>query len=176
MLEPQSQKQAGDFLNSIDPKLTGQALESLAFGQLPKTKSPKTKWSQHTHRLWDKVGILISSICFVHCLVSPLLVFTLPTLYLSFHNPFFHIVIALLVIPVGAFAFWQGYRLHHQSIVLALGLPGLMLVTTAAILPHWVQHLFGHITLNVFGSVLLISAHVLNRRSCACRKHPKTKT
>lgn len=123
----------------------------------------------HEHSFWDKVGIAVSSVCFLHCLLTPFWALSLPFISSSFHHPLFHIVIALMVLPVGIYAFWQGYREHHQKRVLFLGIPGLVIVAGVAFVPHDWIHLVGHIQVNVVGSLLLIAAHILNRRACRCQ-------
>ncbi len=126
----------------------------------------------HKHRLFDRIGISISSLCFIHCLITPFLAFGFPFLVTSFHHPLFHVVIALFVLPVGSYAFWQGYQDHGQKRILAFGIPGLLIISLAAFLPDQVLHLVGHTSINVFGSILLITAHYLNNRACRCEhKH-----
>lgn len=116
----------------------------------------------------DQVGMLISTLCAIHCVATPLLVFSVPMLAYSFHHPLFHIGIAALVVPVGVWAFWRGYRRHHRKDILALGVLGLSVVGLAAVLPHAWMHIIGHTPLTILGSAVLILAHWLNRRSCLC--------
>ena len=120
---------------------------------------------------WDKVGIFISSLCMVHCLLTPLLVFSFPVLAMSFHAPWFHWLIALIVVPVGVIAFIRGYLKHRNLWVPILGCLGLMIVMFALFIPHEVLHLIGHIQTTLIGSILLLTAHVVNQYSCRCGHH-----
>lgn len=127
-------------------------------------------FEQTTDR-WDKVGIFLSSLCAIHCLAAPLVVLFLPVLGSFFENEMVHMIMALFVVPVGALAFWSGYRHHRQIKLFSLGLVGLLLVGGSPFAPHEVVDLFGHDVLTIVGSFCLIVAHVLNRRACLCHKH-----
>lgn len=121
--------------------------------------------------LWDKIGIFLSSLCAIHCLVTPLLVFALPVMGDLFEHEWMHIGMALLVVPVGLFAFWSGYKHHKQQGVFALGALGLLMVGGAAVAPHsWVEF-FGYDLVTMLGGLILVVAHILNRRACLCHRH-----
>lgn len=126
---------------------------------------------KRSHSFWDQVGITVSSLCFLHCAITPVLLLTLPWMGEHFHSHYFHVFIFVLVLPIGLYAFFQGYGHHRKTKVLWLGIPGLLLVTTAAFLPHEISEMIGEELLTVFGSVLLIAAHYFNRRSCRIHKH-----
>lgn len=130
-------------------------------------------FAEKTER-WDKIGLFLSSLCALHCLATPLLVLALPVLGDVFHEEWVHILMALFVVPVGLYAFWSGYKHHHQVQVFGLGIAGLVLVSGASLLPHQVHEVvefYGHDILTIVGSVFLIVAHILNRRACLCHKH-----
>ncbi len=124
---------------------------------------------KRSHSFWDQVGMMVSSLCFVHCVVTPIFILSLPWLGEYFHDPLFHIFIFLLVVPIGLYAFFQGYSHHKNKSVLALGIPGLFAVGLGAFVPERIAHQIGHESLTIVGSILLISAHYINRR--VCRKH-----
>ena len=111
----------------------------------------------------------VSSICFVHCMATPLVLLSLPALGEYFDDPIFHIIIFLMVVPVGLYAFLQGYRHHRQKPVLLLGIPGLLIVGFGAFLPHQYVPGFAREIITILGSLLLIAAHAINRK--ACRTH-----
>lgn len=120
---------------------------------------------------WDRVGIFLSSVCAVHCLVTPLLLLTLPVMGEVFGSHWVHPLMAVTILPVGLYAFWSGYKHHKQAKVLSLGVVGLSMIAAAAVLPHeWVE-VMEHDVVTIFGSLLLVAAHVLNRRACLCHKH-----
>jgi hypothetical protein len=120
---------------------------------------------------WDKWGMFFSSLCALHCLITPLLVLSLPFLGEAFENPWVHIGMAIFVVPVGTYAFWSGFKHHKKIGLLVMGLVGVTLVGGASIAPHsWIDF-FGHNVVTIFGSCLLVLAHFLNRRACLCHRH-----
>jgi MerC mercury resistance protein len=130
----------------------------------------------HTYINLDKLGMLLSSLCAIHCVLTPLIILSVPMMaryYLA--HPYFHGIFAGLILPVGVAAFVSGYRHHHNAKVFWLGIPGLLIVSVAPILVHnfgFVRGFpFNETTIMVAGSVLVIWAHWLNRRSCACDLH-----
>lgn len=127
-----------------------------------------------TRRLADRLGICLSALCLVHCLLTPVLILLLPSLQLvdahgaegGHAHETFHLAL-LLVLPILAvMAFIPGYRRHGDKRVFAWAAPGLILVALVAIFFEdisWTGSL-----ISVAGSLMLIRAHVINRRLCAC--------
>ncbi len=131
----------------------------------------KAFFSKHSHSFWDQIGMTVSSICFFHCMATPVLLLTLPWLGEYFDDPIFHIFIFFMVVPIGLYAFLQGYRHHRKATVLVLGLPGLLIVGAGAFLPHaWVPG-FSREAITVIGSLFLITAHAINRKACRTHKY-----
>ena len=121
---------------------------------------------------FDKLGIGLSFLCAVHCVVTPLVILSLPIMaryYLA--NGWFHFFIALFIIPVGIFAFYSGFRHHRNMWVFVLGIPGLFLIGIVPFLVHQLYLPLNEPLMMVVGSGLLITAHVINRRSCGCAVH-----
>jgi hypothetical protein len=121
---------------------------------------------------WDRWGILLSSLCAIHCLVTPILLLSLPVLGAYFQSQMVHVVMALFVVPVGAFAFWSGYKHHKKINLLAMGFVGLSLVGGAPLVHDFFNvELIREDIMTIFGSAILIGAHLLNRRACQCHEH-----
>lgn len=126
---------------------------------------------------WDRWGIFLSSLCAIHCLVTPFLILALPVLGGYFENELVHIIMALFVVPVGVFAFWSGYKHHKKMYLLVMGFVGLSLVGGAPLVHDFLHMEHLHIDhaheelMTIIGSVTLIVAHVLNRRACQCDDH-----
>lgn len=129
---------------------------------------------------WDRFGLFLSGLCAVHCMVTPFLVAFMPLLAERFEAPWVHVAMALFVVPVGVYAFWSGFKHHHDKKILLIGLVGLLLVGGAALFPltpfdlghdHSEFSFFSEETVTIIGSFLLITAHLLNRRACACHSH-----
>ncbi|MFM6928414.1 MAG: MerC domain-containing protein [Bdellovibrio sp.] len=132
--------------------------------------SKHQEFEEETDR-WDKIGIFLSTLCAIHCLVTPLLVLVLPVLGQAFEASWVHWVMAVVILPVGVFAFWSGYKHHQQGKVFTLGILGLSLVAAGSILPHEMVEIWEHDMVTILGSILLVIAHVLNRRACQCDTH-----
>lgn len=120
---------------------------------------------------WDRIGIFLSALCAVHCVVAPILILVAPFYFYSLEHPVVHILFAAIVVPVGLLSFIKGYQQHHQWKVLAVGGVGLGLILLMAVIPHQALHKMGHTQITLLASFLLIVAHVLNRKSCLC--HPR---
>ncbi len=122
---------------------------------------------------WDRWGIGLSFLCTIHCLVTPFVILSLPILaryYVS--HPFFHLLLALMIVPVGFLAFYSGFRHHASPWALILGVPGLLIVAGVPYLAHVLLWSINETALMISGSVLLISAHLINRKACrSCVHH-----
>lgn len=125
--------------------------------------------SAHSHRFWDRLGMGFSTLCAVHCAATPLLLLAFPLAGELMENELIHWGLAAFVIPIGAAAFYQGYRHHRQSLVPVLGGVGLLLIAGALLLPEGLIDELLHHAITLIGSLFLIAAHWRNRR--ACRHH-----
>ncbi len=136
-------------------------------------------------RSYDYLGVILSTLCGVHCLVTPLLILYLPVVGHSMQSPWFHTAMILFV----AFTFHQSiykhFKIHKSKLTLGLGLSGLVFFAIGylnELMHHSEEHgnRYGHhevhndetamIYLAIIGAVLLISAHILNIRKCKCLK------
>lgn len=115
----------------------------------------------------------LSLLCAIHCILTPLVMLSLPIMarYLLM-SPLFHVLLGLLILPVGIFSFYVGYGHHHRSVVLWLGVPGLLLVCFAPLVAHGLGMAIYETPWMILGSALLISAHWINRKTCEkCDAH-----
>lgn len=118
----------------------------------------------------DLAGATASGICLIHCLLTPLLISLFPGIlsYLP-GETWFHRVLAGGIVLLGAAAFAPGYRLHRRKPLLALVGIGIALILVVAwfgeSLPQPLE-----LPLSVSGSLMLVTAHLLNRSFCRqCR-------
>lgn len=123
--------------------------------------------------VWDRLGLTLSFVCLIHCLATPLILISLPLLakYYLLH-PYFHLLMAALIIPIAGMAFYSGFKHHHKKMVFILGIPGLFLITFVPWLAHGTNiHISEFIFVSV-GSVLMMIAHLMNYRYCRqCSSH-----
>ncbi|MFT4652840.1 MAG: hypothetical protein ACJA0G_001825 [Kangiellaceae bacterium] len=111
----------------------------------------------------DRVGVWITSLCALHCLLLPILIPLAPLIASSFvAEAWFERVILSGSILVGFAALFIGFHKYHRQLY-----PIYSLVLGALI--YWNKHMFGEayepITIAV-GALLIIAAHVANLRLC----------
>jgi hypothetical protein len=116
----------------------------------------------------DNLGILLSSICAVHCALLPILILVFPavSIFLSDREELTHILIFVFTLPAVFFAFYSMLRIHGEKTPLYFILPGLALVFIGTFVVHSVV---GHIWEPLFvvvGSLLMLRGHLLNKRHC----------
>jgi hypothetical protein len=115
----------------------------------------------------DIVGIGLSGLCMVHCLVFPLLVSFSPAILRGLPgDDATHRVLAIGIALAGGLAFRSGYKVHRKGWILALFLLGIALISAAAALGEAVLSAYGETGITVCGSLLLITAHWCNRSFC----------
>jgi hypothetical protein len=123
--------------------------------------------NQRFSEFWDKLGIGLSVICLLHCLLLPVVILSLPIMmrfYLG--NPLIHLGLALLVVPVGFISFIRGYRHHRKALPLVLGGLGIALISLTPFLVHVLKFGLPENGILISGSVILITAHLQNRKFC----------
>ena len=108
----------------------------------------------------DVVGAIISGVCLVHCLAGPLLLLLgLTSLgHSHFEEQSIHFT---FIAPILFFAAWsipKGLKSHHQPIPAILTVVGFSLVMVALMMT---EH---DLIFSVVGSVLLVIAHLYNRK------------
>ena len=114
-------------------------------------------------RTLDRLGILVTGICFVQCLATPVLLVLAPTLFgtlLDGHH--FHFLLLFLILPVSGVALFLGCTKHRNLSVIAAGIGGLTFVCLAAWLGYEVLGRSGEMAMTLTGSALLALAHILN--------------
>ncbi|MGE0764402.1 MAG: MerC domain-containing protein [Bdellovibrionales bacterium] len=123
----------------------------------------------------DWLGLGLSGLCTLHCLALPFLISLLPAVEALDHHGYFHLVMAILIVPLGMIAFWRGYRQHKQVWVLLVGMLGLALITVGLLKTSANEHSPLNSTntlLTVLGSIALMFTHYqnwrLSRRCLAC--------
>ncbi len=114
---------------------------------------------------WDRLGIWISGLCAIHCLLMPVVIATLPLWSSTLHlHAWTHLVFAALLIPVTVFAVRGAYQAHRPQSILVLLVSGLVLVVGAALF-HETLGEVGEALVTLVGSVLLIVGHWRNWRT-----------
>lgn len=83
----------------------------------------------------DRIGVVASTICAIHCAVAPILLLFLPAFGRIWAHPASHALAAVLVIPLAFFAIRKGYRLHRKKRVATFAAIGMILIIAGAFAP-----------------------------------------
>lgn len=120
--------------------------------------------------LIDRAGISISGICAVHCMITPVLIATIPSLGGIFSHLWIHLVILAFATPVAIYAFiFQG----ESRKITAFAVCGLLILFLAVGMEIFSHSLEAHLTanipsphmLNIIGGLILGVSHFLNVHS-----------
>ena len=116
---------------------------------------------------WDALGITSSLACAIHCAVLPMILSTLPVFGINIvDNVAFEYFMIVLAFCIGCYSFWHGYRKHHHSFIpLVIFCFGILLLFAKQL---WHAYQLWLLPLAV---ILIISAHLLNYRSCRVHNH-----
>ncbi|OSZ81228.1 hypothetical protein CAP36_08335 [Chitinophagaceae bacterium IBVUCB2] len=116
---------------------------------------------------WDALGIGASLACAIHCALLPLFLTSLPLFGINIiHNIFFEVFMILLALAIGSYSLYHGYRKHHHSIVpLSLFFAGFSFLVLKQLFAHYQTWLL------IPGVLLIVTAHILNYKSCRVHDH-----
>jgi hypothetical protein len=120
-------------------------------------------------KIIDNLGITISSVCAIHCLLLPAIFIIAPYSFLASHE--FHEALIYFILPCAAVAFVLGCRKHGDLKVAIMGSLGIMLLASSILL-HEIFHAEEHseelitVLITIAGSVMLILSHMRNRKLC----------
>lgn len=122
-------------------------------------------------RQLDRLAILLSGVCVLHCLLTPAALALLPLLTLGIGGEdHFHELMLWVVLPVSTLGLGLGWRQHRHNGILLLGVASMALLAFAG---TWGHHHLPHAAeaaLTVVGSLSLAAAHVLNFRRLRHRR------
>ncbi|PKB13980.1 MerC mercury resistance protein [Novosphingobium kunmingense] len=112
----------------------------------------------------DRVGVLLSGLCAVHCLASLMLVAGLGLGGGWLLAPAIHRIGLALAIAVGAMTLVVGAIRHRDPVPLHAGAVGLALMTLALFVGHGAEEAI----LTIAGVSVLAYAHLRNIRAGSC--------
>ena len=120
-------------------------------------------------KIIDNLGITISSVCAVHCVLLPAIFIIAPYSFLASHE--FHEALIYFILPCAAIAFVLGCRKHGDLKVAVMGTLGVILLASS-LLFHEIFHAEEHseelitVLITIAGSIMLILSHLRNRKLC----------
>lgn len=114
-------------------------------------------------RQLDKIAVLLSGACVIHCLLIPVALIVTPAIggHLLGAETTTHWFILGVAAPVSAVALGAGYKRHGHGVTVWLGLAGLLVMLLG------VSHLFGRTfeaPVTLLGVAMVALAHLLNVR------------
>jgi hypothetical protein len=122
--------------------------------------------------LWDKLGIGISGVCAIHCLLVPVLITMLPLWdFATVMHDWLHPIFILLIVPTVYFA---SRRSHYDRKITRLLSGGLILLLIGWPFGHFWIGLWFETTFTVLGSVVLVIGHWFNykhHQTCENKAH-----
>ncbi len=121
-------------------------------------------------KIIDNLGITISAVCAIHCVLLPAIFIIAPYSFLASHE--FHVALIYFILPCAAIAFTIGCRKHGDRKVAIIGFIGILLLAFSIMFhefAHGEQHSEETITIliTIAGSIMLILSHLRNRKLCA---------
>ena len=120
-------------------------------------------------KIIDNLGITISSVCAIHCVLLPAIFIIAPYSFLASHE--FHETLIYFILPCAAIAFVLGCRKHGDLKVAVMGTLGVILLASS-LLFHEIFHADEHseelitVLITIAGSIMLILSHIRNRKLC----------
>lgn len=122
---------------------------------------------------FDKLAILLSGLCALHCIVTPLLASIIPLFAATIHHGedihefWFHQFILLFILPVSLIALVAGYRSHHKVLPIYIAGLGLLILSLTALFAESLLHSHiisheGETLLTISGGIVHAIGHILN--------------
>jgi MerC mercury resistance protein len=107
----------------------------------------------------DRVAMMVSGLCLVHCLATALLLGTLSTVGGLLGSPIIHEAGLVLALCLGVVALGNGIMRHGRFLPPSIGGLGIGVMAAALTLPHGGYEMVA----TMLGVALLATGHYLNR-------------
>ena len=116
-------------------------------------------------KYFDRVAIVLSTICIVHCLAMPFVIALLPVAAFAIGGDgHFHSLMLWFVVPTSVLGFGLGVRVHRRVDIVLMGAVAIAALAAAALWGHNQWDPSVEVVVNVASSVLLAAAHWRNFR------------
>jgi len=116
----------------------------------------------------DKFAILLSGVCLVHCLLTPVAITFLPIISAStfVEDLLFHQLLLWAVLPTSFIALFVGCRKHRRFMIAGTGVIGISILVAVAFFGHQWFGITGEKVATSVGGLVLALSHYLNYRAC----------
>ncbi len=112
----------------------------------------------------DRVGVIVSGLCMIHCLAGLVLIGVLGIGGGLLLNPAIHRFGLVAAVGIGAATIGTNALRHGHRVPLLLGSAGLMLMAGAVLSNHGPMEA----VMTIAGVLLVASAHIINMRRPLC--------
>lgn len=127
----------------------------------------------HAQSKLDRVGMILSIGCMIHCILLPVILPLLPLLGLMVgHDGYFHLILGGLIVVTAVLALIPGMKKHLNVLPLSLGGYGIAFIFGGGVgeLTHMPE--YATTILTIIGSCFMVTAHYLNHKyTCMCVHH-----
>jgi CHASE2 domain-containing sensor protein len=127
-------------------------------------RKPSETVHQPGHGRLDRIGVIVSGLCMVHCLAGLVLIGVLGLGGGLLLNPAIHRFGLVLAVLIGAATIGANALRHGQRLPLILGTAGLLLMAGAIAASHGA----GEAAMTIAGVGLVAGAHIINLRRAPC--------
>lgn len=115
----------------------------------------------------DSLGACVSGICLVHCIAMPFVLAFAPAFaHLLPADEAIHRGLSLLVVGAGLPSFVSGYRRHRKKRSIVGGMLGMAVILASLMFGDRLGSHTAEVGVTLLGSVLLCTAHFVNRTFC----------
>ena len=115
----------------------------------------------------DKLASSLSILCVIHCLFVPsFIILSSGFLSFSIDNEAIHNSLLIIGVPVSLYALISGYRHHLKSLLLIIGVVGLLILVSAVTINSYYPSEFFEKFLTLVGSSLVVYSHFKNHQVC----------
>ena len=111
----------------------------------------------------DRVAVMLSGLCLLHCLALPFLLVALPAIS-AFSEGHLHAQMLIIAIPVSVVALAFGFRRHGSGYIVGFGILGMLLLVTGGTLAHSYYGLIADRAFSISGALVLAVTHYYNSR------------
>ena len=115
--------------------------------------------------LWDRIAVIVSGLCLIHCISTIVLVALLSSAAGVLLDPIIHEIGIIIAIALGLFALGRGIIDHGFIMPAVIGGLGLSIMAGAITIGHQSEHGGTEILLTMVGVGILALAHNLNYRA-----------
>jgi len=116
----------------------------------------------------DKIAVLLSGVCILHCLITPIAVTALPIFFMNtfVEDVLFHKLMLWLVLPSSAVALFIGCGKHRDLRIAGSGIIGMLILILVAFFGHELLSPIQERLTTTLGGLVLAVSHILNYRAC----------